>query len=412
MTTLPALLSDNDLNTAIAEVEAAMRSLHRRRLELLAEVLRRGLDVESCRRAARVDSAVMKRWLTQVRWFLPGRSPTGQPLEPVHPVVAAALGELSDGHLVELSRAIRRRLPEGAEEVLVRTAVSAEPKAVRQLAADLRERTAPAGSPGDVLRLRNLSDGRLELRGELSVEAGAEFRAALEPLSRPRAGDTRPLHQRQGEAFGELLGLALRSAELPVKAGERPHVNVTVDYATLRRGVGRAALDGGRQLSAAQARRIACDAKVVPVVLGGRSEVLDVGRAKRVLTLAQRRALHARDGGCAFPGCGRPPQWCEAHHVVHWADGGQTDVANLVLLCRFHHGLVHRTEWGITMDDGVPFFVPPRQGAQERRRPTPGRRAPVPGPRHARRPPPRRMGAAGSALAHRNAQRSSVHVSM
>ncbi|GGP58201.1 HNH endonuclease signature motif containing protein [Saccharothrix coeruleofusca] len=413
MTSLPALLSDNEVLAAFSEVEAAMRSLHRRRLDLLAEVLRRGLDVESCRRAVRVDSAVMKRWITQVKWFLPGRSPTGQPLGSAHPAVSAALAELSEEHLVELSRAIRRRLPQGAEEALVRTAVSAEPKAVKELARRLRDRAASTVGQGDVLRLRNLADGRLELRGRLSVEAGAEFRAALEPLSRPRAGDTRPLAQRQGEAFGELLGLALRSAELPSEAGERPHVNITLDYAALRRGVGRAALDGGRQLSAAQVRRIACDAKVVPVVLGGRSEVLDVGRAKRVLTLAQRRALHVRDGGCAFPGCDRPPKWCEVHHVVHWVDGGQTDVANLVLLCKKHHALAHGSQWRIVMDGGVPFFVPPRQeGPRRHPRRAPGRRTPVIGARHARRPPPRRMGAAGSALPHRGAQRSRVQLSM
>ncbi len=111
---------------------------------------------------------------------------------------------------------------------------------------------------------------------------------------------------------------------------------------------------------AAQARRIACDAKVVPVVMGGASEILDLGRTKRTVSVAQRKALHARDRGCAFPGCPRPPKWCDAHHVKHWADGGDTDLDNMVLLCRTHHSLIHHSLWSITMTGGVPVFIPPR----------------------------------------------------
>ncbi|MDU0293826.1 HNH endonuclease signature motif containing protein [Saccharothrix longispora] len=365
----PALLSDDGVFAAIAEVEASLRALHVRRLRLLAEVLRRGLDADSYRRLVRADAREVKRWTAQVTLFLPSTSPTGQPLPPLHPVTGAVLEELSDGHLTELARAISLRLPEGSEEILVEAARSVEPKAVRQLADRIRDRAEqdrvdevdePAADPGDTLHLRDLPGGRLEFFGELSAETGARFTALLEPLSAPRPDGPRDAARRRGEAFADLIHLASRSTDLPSEAGERPHISVTLDYRALRRGVGHAVLDGDRHLSAAQARRIACDAKVLPVVLGGDSEVLDLGRAKRTVSVAQRRALHARDRGCAFPGCHRPPKWCDAHHIQHWADGGSTDLSNLVLLCRTHHTLIHHTHWRVATTGGTPVFIPPR----------------------------------------------------
>ncbi|GAA3464887.1 DUF222 domain-containing protein [Saccharothrix longispora] len=365
----PALLSDDGVFAAIAETEAVLRALHLRRLRLLAEVLRRGLDTDTYRRLVRADPREVKRWTAQVTLFLPSTSPTGQPLPPLHPVTGAVLEELSDGHLTELARAISLHLPDGSEEILVEAARSVEPKAVRQLADRIRDRVEqdradevdePAADPGDTLHLRDLPGGRLEFFGELSAESGARFTALLEPLSTPRPDGPRDAARRRGEAFADLIHLASRSTDLPSEAGERPHISVTIEHDTLRRGVGHALLDGDRHLSAAQARRIACDAKIVPVVLGGDSEVLDLGRAKRTVSVAQRRALHARDRGCAFPGCHRPPKWCDAHHVRHWADGGTTDLHNLVLLCRTHHSLIHHSQWHITTTGGTPTFIPPR----------------------------------------------------
>lgn len=89
------------------------------------------------------------------------------------------------------------------------------------------------------------------------------------------------------------------------------------------------------------ARRIACDAGVSRIITRGASEILDVGRRTRVVRPVLRRALELRDGGCTHPGCDRPPQWCDAHHIVDWADGGETSLANLRLLCRRHHRMEH-----------------------------------------------------------------------
>ncbi len=120
----------------------------------------------------------------------------------------------------------------------------------------------------------------------------------------------------------------------------------------------RAQLDGCAQiagaavrepLSAGAARRIACDAGIIPAVLGGSSEVLDLGRAARTASPAQRRALALRDGGCTAPGCDRPPEWCEAHHLVPWALGGATDVKDMALVCDAHHDVAHEDGWTIRL---------------------------------------------------------------
>ncbi|MEV4266862.1 HNH endonuclease [Kribbella sp. NPDC049584] len=113
----------------------------------------------------------------------------------------------------------------------------------------------------------------------------------------------------------------------------------------------------GDGLSAAAIRRLACDAKIIPLVLGSRSEPLDVGRSERLVTRAMRRALNTRDGGCVV--CGAPPVMCDAHHLISWIDGGETSMTNLVLLCRRHHIDLHAGHWCITIVDGDVQVVRP-----------------------------------------------------
>jgi hypothetical protein len=153
--------------------------------------------------------------------------------------------------------------------------------------------------------------------------------------------------QRNADALLEVCGLARTAQDCPTTAGEPPHLTVTIDWDALRTGLGVATLDYGTQVSAAEARRWACDAKIIPVVLGGKSEPLDVRRAMRTVPLSIRRVLVARDRGCVFPGCDRPPGMCQAHHCLHWIDDGETSVENCVLLCEAHHRHVHHTGWEI-----------------------------------------------------------------
>jgi hypothetical protein len=160
-----------------------------------------------------------------------------------------------------------------------------------------------------------------------------------------------------------------RGSPLPIPA--RAQVAVTIPLEWLRERSGHALLDSGRPLDPATARRLACDGKVAPVVLGTRSEPIELGRAAYVVTEALRRLLVMRDRGCAHPGCTRRPNRCHAHHIWHWADGGPTEPGNLVLLCRYHHHLVHHGGWEIEMRDGLPWFIPPRW-TDPQRRPIPG----------------------------------------
>lgn len=108
-------------------------------------------------------------------------------------------------------------------------------------------------------------------------------------------------------------------------------------------------------------RRLACDADLIPAVLGTHSEVLDVGRTRRLVTTALWLALILRDQHCAFPGCTRPPAMCHAHHIKHWADHGKTELDNLALLCGHHHRVIHHTPWQIRLNpkDRKPELSPP-----------------------------------------------------
>ena len=115
----------------------------------------------------------------------------------------------------------------------------------------------------------------------------------------------------------------------------------------------------GVPLAAATVRRLACDAGVIPTVMGGDSQVLDQGRRTRTVSRAQRRALIVRDGGCVFPGCDRPASWCDAHHIIHWLDHGRTDLDNLVLLCSAHHHCVHEGGWRLAHIGGKLVFTDP-----------------------------------------------------
>ncbi|MDN5765440.1 MAG: HNH endonuclease [Humibacillus sp.] len=121
-------------------------------------------------------------------------------------------------------------------------------------------------------------------------------------------------------------------------------------YGAAGKGGGGSCLSGD-VLSAAMVRRLACDAAIIPVILGSDSQPLDVGREERLVTRAMRTALWLRDGGCSFPGCSTPAQWTDAHHVRHWLHGGTTCLGNLALLCRRHHVYVHEKDLTATITD-------------------------------------------------------------
>ncbi|WP_097328194.1 HNH endonuclease signature motif containing protein [Paractinoplanes atraurantiacus] len=233
--------------------------------------------------------------------------------------------------------------------------------------ADRAEEAALARQEARALRRRGVTlslpaNGLVRLSGLLDAESAATLQAALHPLCKPIPGDERTPAQRRADALVDICRLALRTTELPEDGGEPPQVAVTIPYQPLTQALGTGTTDTGQRLSATTARRMACDARLLPVVLGGEGQVLDVGRTRRMASGPLRRALHVRDGGCAFPSCDRPPRWTDCHHIVHWNDGGPTSLNNLVLLCRHHHRVIHHPTagWQIGLGpDGLPDFIPP-----------------------------------------------------
>ncbi|MFI6064207.1 DUF222 domain-containing protein [Micromonospora sp. NPDC051227] len=211
------------------------------------------------------------------------------------------------------------------------------------------------------LTLSEQTDGRLRLTGTLDTETAGLLRAAIDPLTAPSGpDDTRSPGQRRHDALADICRLTLRATELPEHGGDPAQIVVTTSYDELTRQLSSGTLDTGLSLTPEAVRRLACDATLLPAVLGGAGQVLDVGRQRRLITGPLRRTLVLRDCGCAFPGCDRPPRWCHAHHIHHWADGGDTSLANAVLLCGHHHRHLHHSDWTVPLGrDGHPEFVPP-----------------------------------------------------
>lgn len=203
--------------------------------------------------------------------------------------------------------------------------------------------------------------GVVRVDGDLDPETGETLITALgavmdaERRSRERE-DARTPPQRRADAIGEICRQWLDRLDRPDVAGERPHLTVTMDLNTLEGRIGVGQFDHSGPVPPETARRIACDASVSRVITCGSSEPLDVGRRTAVVPAALRRAVVVRDRICQFPGCDRPHHWCDAHHVVHWADGGATALQNLSLLCRRHHRMVHTGPIRLELVHGKPVF--------------------------------------------------------
>jgi hypothetical protein len=216
--------------------------------------------------------------------------------------------------------------------------------------------------------------GMVRVDGDLDPETGetllTALGAVLDAESRSRSqDDVRTPAQRRADALAEICRQWLDMADRPAVAGERPHVTVTIGASALQNASTTSEFDHVGSVDPETARRLACDASVMRVVMAGRSEPLDVGRRTSVVPPAIRRAVVVRDRTCRFPGCDRPHAWCDAHHVVHWAGGGQTALANLVLMCRRHHRMIHEGGFRLELWDGRPIFKRPDGSLLEDRAP-------------------------------------------
>jgi hypothetical protein len=240
------------------------------------------------------------------------------------------------------------------QAVILPVAMTGTDRELRQVLRHLVECARPGQDSDDFERAQRRGRGMYEraVAGDLTEfvvrldpEGAAFVRAAVDPLAKPAPDgdgpDLRSPQQRRADAF---LMILQRGMSSPGQAGTTSNAKVviTVSWEQLigdLRGLGRTMT--GDQLTAATVRRLACEADLIPVLLGTDSEVLDMGHRARLATPAQRRALWLEQQGCTYQGCSMPAQWCAAHHGIWWSRGGPTDHDNLYLLCPRHHTRVH-----------------------------------------------------------------------
>lgn len=303
----------------------------------------------------RLAAALDSRWQKVAAGMRTGRVSRAQAA-----VIADALAELPDS--------VGAQTVASAEETLVGFAEAHRPSELRRLGRRILGVVAPeiaeaeeaqrllaeeqAAREAARLRFRPRGDGTTAYPGVMPDADAHRWRSYLEAFTSPRhpegapgvqEGDKIPTRRKLAHAFSALLE-HLDPARLPEHGGDATTILVTIPLAQLRHDLGTAELLGtrtGGDLSAAQVRRLACTATIIPAVLGGKGEVLDLGRRRRLFTRAQRRAARLRDPGCAAEGCDVPAAWTEAHHDDPWSHGGPTDLAKLRHYCSHHHHLAH-----------------------------------------------------------------------
>ena len=372
-------LPDDELIEHVVELERASRVLEAARARAVAEVDKRRIyerdgfvSVTAWLRSLGVPGSVAAQHVRLARTL--EHMPATASALTAGEIAPAAAGVLADAYeadpeqfrrdeqvLVDAARTWS--LPD-LRRAIERWTALADSQAADEAAARRFDRRA--------LYVSSTLDGMVRLDGDLDPETGQVVLAAIGSVVdadvRSDRSDTRRPVQRRADALGDICRAYLDRSDRAVVAGERPHLLVQVDLDALVDGTGSGALNDAGTVTAKDVRRLACDAAISRLVRGPGSEPLDLGRRTPVVLASLRRAILARDRGCRFPGCDRPDRWCDCHHVVHWADGGETDLSNLILLCRRHHRLVH-DRFGLELRDGRPVFSRPDRTVLEDRAP-------------------------------------------
>ncbi|MFC0681058.1 DUF222 domain-containing protein [Lysobacter korlensis] len=323
-------------------------------------------------------------WLTPV-----GRAVASGAL-PVDAADAIRLGLGLPNEIVTVGRLT------GAAQTLVHEALTLNADQLLKRARALRDEIDEAGvaerecrrHEQRSLRVFKRHDGMIRVDGLLAPESGgAEVLAAFEAVTAPRRGgprfvdkadqqrakrildDPRTVEQQQADALVELIRLGVAADPGKIVGSRKPAVRVLVTAEDLQKGAGIGRLEGHSDaVSIGTVERNVCTAGIVPIQFDDDGQCLNVGREQRLFTERQRVALAARDGGCRVAGCDRPPSWCEAHHLEEWdRDGGRTDVADGILLCRHHHMLIHNNHWRMRRDGTAYFLIPPRERDPEQK---------------------------------------------
>ncbi len=364
-------LSDEKLEESFTAVRRRVEILRAEGMRRLAEIARR----ETFRREGHLSAA---SWLED-RFGLPSAEAwsevrTAEALQEMPRVRAAfAAGELAHER-VRLLASARDAYSEAfasSEETLLEAARSLTMRGLRRALVHWRAALDQQAMLRDARRLRDRRRlhvsrtflGMVRIDGDLDPESGETVLTALAAMADAEVRDgpeeRRTPSQQRADTLVEICRRFMDDPNRAEVAGERPHVTVLVDLEALERdGRGRAELERTGVIPQEQARKLACDASVSRVITRGASEPLDVGRRTPVVPAGMRRAVVVRDRGCRFPGCERPQAWCDAHHVVHWARGGPTSLANLVLLCRPHHRMVHEDgRFRVELSEGRPVFT-------------------------------------------------------
>jgi len=267
-----------------------------------------------------------------------------------------------------------RRLTSYLVEVL-------SPETADQIEAKRLERQERRAMAHRFLEFTNDGDGSMLIRGSLPVAAAEPFirivdaytaseKRALEALD-PNTEYVTPA-MRRADGLLAMVNAHSQQALAPSNGGDRPRIVITLSYDKLAKhccdaGLGAELTRTGEKLPASAVRQLLCDTDILPVVLNGQSEPLDVGRTQRLVTPPIRAALELRDQGCVFPGCDKPPEACHAHHLVPWWNGGRTSLENLVLACPHHHGIIEpghdptTDRWQARIRDGRAEVIPPKR---------------------------------------------------
>jgi hypothetical protein len=269
-------------------------------------------------------------------------------------------GEVGFAHLVVLARTAEA-VPEGFNEAdVIGRAKKLTPGRLHHECEHYKHAKDPARfaqEQAEIVEHRKLElsawpNGVLSVKGYLDPVGGAALRSALEPLARKcGADDPREREQRLADALVELAC-----------GGQKTTLQVTTTLETLLGLPGAPAgeTEFSLPISAKTVERLACDCGITRVLLDSESVVIDVGRSKRMISAPAMRALKARDGGCRWPGCDRPPKWTQGHHIAFWARGGDSNLTNQILLCHRHHWMVHEGNWQLVkQEDGSILTIPP-----------------------------------------------------
>jgi hypothetical protein len=382
-----AELPDALLEDDFAELQRASEQLEAERLRRIAEIERRGIH----RRDGHLSCAA---WLVarfRISWGAARDQTTMARAIEGMPAASRALdeGAISMSAMRVLAKA-RESHPEpfrAFEDRLVEAARRYPIKELQRVTAFWRQHAEATGEASNGSDQEDASyerrslhtsvtyEGTVRIDGDLDPETGETVMTALASVLDAEARgrtepDLRSPPQRRADALGEICRQWLDRRGRPRVAGERPHITLTVNLHDLLAGTPGAEFEHTGPMVPHLAERLACDASVTRVVLGGASQPLDVGRRTPIVPPSMRRAVVVRDRHCRFPGCDRPQSWCDAHHVEHWIGGGPTSIDNLLLLCRRHHRSVHQPGgFGLRLLGGRPVFTRPDGSPLEDRAP-------------------------------------------